>query len=237
MTKIKEQRMHQIYKISNNIVIKSRGKTLKQFIKPTSTSHIPPLSNQGVICSENKDKAELLNDFFCEQNTLDDNNTPVPPMTSQSDNMLNSVQFTPYEGETVLKSLKTGKASGPDSINNRILKELSQPLSHPLCDLFNFSIVTGKVPDIWKQANTPIFKKNDASDPTNYRTISPLSSIGKVLEKLVLKRIFNFFRINQVITTLQSGFVPGDSTVNQLVDIYNTFCKVGWLVVLGLTAL
>ena len=137
--------------------------------------------------------------------------------------MLNSVQFTPYEVETVLKSLKTGKASGPDSINNRILKELSQPLSHPLCDLFNFSIVTGKVPVIWKQANiTPIFKKNDASDHTNY---SLLSSIGKVLEKLVHKRIFNFFHDNQVITTLQSGLVPGDSTVNQLADIYNTFCK------------
>ena len=144
-------------------------------------------------------------------------------MISQSNNMLNSVQFTPYEVETVLKSLKTGKASGPDSINNRILKELSQPLSHPLCDLFNFSIVTGKVPVIWKQANiTPIFKKNDASDHTNY---SLLSSIGKVLEKLVHKRIFNFFHDNQVITTLQSGLVPGDSTVNQLADIYNTFCK------------
>ena len=82
------------------------------------------------------------------------------------------------------------------------------------------------MPDIWKQANiTPIFKKNDASDPTNYRPISLLSSIGKVLKKLVHKRIFNFFRDNQVITTLQSEFVPGDSTVNQLVDIYNTFCK------------
>ena len=147
-------------------------------------------------------------------------------MTSQSDNMLNSVQFTPYEVETVLKSLKTGKASGPDSINNRILKELSQPLSYPLCDLSNYSIATGKVPAIWKQANiTPIFKKNDVSDLTNYRPISLLSSIGKVLEKLVHKRIFNFFRDNQVITTLQSVFVPGDSTVNQLVDIYNTFCK------------
>ena len=69
------------------------------------------------------------------------------------------------------------------------------------------------------------FKKNDVSDPTNYRPISLLSSVGKVLEKLVHKRIFYFFRDNQVITTLQSGFVQGDSTVNQLVDIYNTFCK------------
>ena len=39
------------------------------------------------------------------------------------------------------------------------------------------------------------------------------------------KHLFNFFRDNHVITTLQSGFVPGDSTVNQLMDIYNTFCK------------
>ena len=37
--------------------------------------------------------------------------------------------------------------------------------------------------------------------------------------------LFNFFRENNTITTLQSGFIPGDSTVNQLVDIYNTFCK------------
>ena len=39
------------------------------------------------------------------------------------------------------------------------------------------------------------------------------------------KNVFNFFREHEVITTLQSGFIPGDSTVNQLVDVYNTFCK------------
>ena len=37
--------------------------------------------------------------------------------------------------------------------------------------------------------------------------------------------MFNFFLDQHAITSLQSGFVPGDSTVNQLVDIYNTFCK------------
>ena len=35
----------------------------------------------------------------------------------------------------------------------------------------------------------------------------------------------NFFHANNIISSLQSGFVPGDSTVNQLIDIYNTFCK------------
>ena len=45
------------------------------------------------------------------------------------------------------------------------------------------------------------------------------------MEKIVHKHMFNYFNDHSIITCLQSGFVPGDSTVNQLVDIYNTFCK------------
>ena len=45
--------------------------------------------------------------------------------------------------------------------------------------------------------------------------------MGKVLEKIVHKHVFDFFRDHNIITTLQSGFIPGD----QLTDIYNTFCK------------
>ena len=84
----------------------------------------------------------------------------------------------------------------------------------------------GKVPSLWKLANvTPIHKKNDPSDFSNYRPISLLSTIGKSLEKIIHKHVFNFLRANSVLTNLQSGFIPADSTVNQLVDIYNTFCK------------
>ena len=45
------------------------------------------------------------------------------------------------------------------------------------------------------------------------------------MKKNVHKHLLNFLNEHHVITTLQSGFVPGDSTANQLVDIYNTFCK------------
>ena len=69
----------------------------------------------------------------------------------------------------------------------------------------------------------PIHKKNDPYDVPNYRPISLLSTISKVLGKLCIT--LNFFRSNNVITAFQSGFVPGGSTVNQLIDIYNTFCK------------
>ena len=45
------------------------------------------------------------------------------------------------------------------------------------------------------------------------------------MEKIVHKHIFNYFKDHEIITCLQFRFVPGDSNVNQLVDIYNTFCK------------
>ena len=92
--------------------------------------------------------------------------------------------------------------------------------------LFNLSLSLSKVPKAWKEANvTPVFKKDDSTDCKNYRPISLLSTLGKVMEKIVHKHVFNFFSANNVITSLQSGFVPGDSTANQLVDIHNTFSK------------
>ena len=122
---------------------------------------------------------------------------------------LDYLTLTPEEVEQTLKSLSLGKAAGPDSINNRLLKELAQPLSFPLCDLFNFSLINGKVPKICKQANvSPIHKTNDPSEMLNYIPISLLRTVGKALEKIVHKHLFNCLRDNHVITTMQSGFGP-----------------------------
>ena len=57
-----------------------------------------------------------------------------------------------------------------------------------------------------------------------YRPISLLSCLGKVLERCVFKYTFNYLRDYQRISMNQSGFIPGDSTVNQLVNIYHNTC-------------
>ena len=70
----------------------------------------------------------------------------------------------PHEVGETLNSITVEKAAGLDGINNRLLKQLSKPLSNPLSDLFNFSLTLGKVPTTWKEANiTPIFERNDSS--------------------------------------------------------------------------
>ena len=136
---------------SNELGPKDWWKTLKQFIKPSSNSVIPPLSKEDIIYSEEKEKVEILNEHFSRQNSLDDTTATLPNIVQDNVSTLDTLNSTPIEVENVLKSLKTGKATGPDHINNRILKELSRPLSSPLYELFNFSMSSGKVPDIWKR--------------------------------------------------------------------------------------
>ena len=71
----------------------------------------------------------------------------------------------------------------------------------------------------------PVPKKGDLSIISNYRPISLLDSENKVFERLVFKYLFNHFRDNNLLSSFQSGFLPGDSTVNQLTFLYNTFCQ------------
>ena len=61
---------------------------------------------------------------------------------------------------------------------------------------------------------------------TSFCTYTSINALLKnLIKKKVHKYVFNFLMDHEVLTTLQSGFISGDSTVNQLVDIYNSFCK------------
>ena len=70
-------------------------------------------------------------------------------------------------------------------------------------DLSNASLIKEQVPAFWKQAEiTPINKRNDPSDITNYRPISLLSTVGKVLDNIVNKYVFDFLMDHGVLTIL-----------------------------------
>ena len=111
-------------------------------------------------------------------------------------------------------------------MNNKVLRELASEISEPLCSFFNYSLSLGSFPTPYKDANlSPIPKKGDLSLLTNHRPVSLLNSESKVFERLVFKHLFNHLSDNNILTPLQSGFLPGDSTVNQLTFLYNTFCR------------
>ena len=83
--------------------------------------------------------------------------------------------------------------------------------------IFNASLQQGKVPSAWKVANvTLVFKKGDNTCVENYRPISLLSLVSKVLERCIHKKILPF--LQPIISDGQHGFMPNRSCVTQLVD-------------------
>ena len=212
---------------SDTLSSKDWWATLKTFIIPNFKSTIPPLEYNGRIYTYETDKSNIFNQYFQGQTVLNDANAYLPDLPSPSyTTQLNSIILTPFEVESVLQTLKIGKASGPDGISNRILKELSHELSSPYCSLFNQSLRSGIFPSPYKDANvSPVPKKGDLSVVSNYRPISLLNSDAKLFERLVFKHFFNHLQGNNMLSSLQSGFIPGDSTVNQLTYLYHTFCE------------
>ena len=210
---------------SNTLTSRDWWSTLKPVISPTNSSSIPPLENNGQTYTDNLDKANLLNNYFREQTLINDDNVNVPDVANYDIvNELSSIILTPAEIEIVLKSLPVGKAVGPDGISNKILRELSVELSLPFCSLFNQSLQTGVFPDCWKISNVcPMPKSGNCSSLSNYRPVSLLCTSEKVFERTVLKHIFNHFQYNNILTPLHSGFIRGDSTVNQLTYLYDSF--------------
>jgi hypothetical protein len=79
---------------------------------------------------------------------------------------------------------------------------------------------TGVFPSVWKQANVvPIHKKNDKQRKENYRPISLLSCVGKIMERIVYNELYEYCSEHGLLTWRNSGFKRRDSTVNQLIYI------------------
>ena len=116
----------------------------------------------------------------------------------------------------IISSLDSHKSSGP----NIILKLLKNDISQQLSDIFKMSLSTGQFPSVPKIAKfIPIHKKQSKVDYTNYRPISLLSNIEKIIEKLMYKRLSNFLDINNLIYSLQFGFRPEYSTSHALTNL------------------
>ena len=137
------------------------------------------------------------------------------PRSEQFDN--NDVfSFSDVTTSTVLshlKSLDTRKSAGPDNLSARFLKDIAHEIAAPLTSLFNFSLQHGTFPAAWKQSNiTPIYKGGPVDDPSNYRPISVVSVIAKILEKIVSVQLSGYLETNHLFHPHQGAYRSGKST-------------------------
>ena len=130
------------------------------------------------------------------------------------------------EIETIIKKLAPKNSSGHDGISNKLLKDLGSELCYPLQIIFNKSLKDGEFPDIMKLADVvPLYKNKNRDACTNYRPISLLLTISKVLEKIVYKCTYNFLDSNKLLYESQYGFRFRHSCENAITELTGSVLK------------
>ena len=136
------------------------------------------------------------------------------------------IQISTKRIECLLKKLNPHKAAGPDQIKPFVLQTLHTELAPILQVIFQMSFNQGKLPNIWKDANvSPVFKKGDKSEPSDYRPISLTCVLCKVLEHIVASSLSRHFTDLNILYELQHGFRERRSCETQLIMLVDELSK------------
>ena len=187
---------------------------------------IPPLLENGLFITDFTEKAQLFNDYFILQCTTIDTGSGLPRNIPVPTSLISDLNISEEKILNIIRSLNPNKAHGWDEISIRMIKISDASLLTPLRIIFTNCLRQGVFPEIWRCANVvPVHKKNEKNVKSNYRPISLLPIFGKMFEKLVYDSLYSHLVFCNLLNPNQSGFRPGDSTVNQLISITHTIFK------------
>jgi len=198
----------------------------------TPTRSVPLLFDHSVQVFNSADKAELLVQQFERIHHLNSNvgtanhahivNHTVNKYFSRPHPHVPAAQLTkPYELRRLIQSLKLKSAPGTEGISATMLRSLSRTALIHLIQIFNHNLRPGYFPYAWKTAMVIPFQKpgKPLSDPGSHRPISLLSTVSKLLERVVAHRANSLTHRNLILHPEQLGFRKQHSTVSQLARI------------------
>ena len=202
-------------------------------------SVIPNKSSPSNLTHDSDEKAKLASEFNAhfanvagnirKRNGIDNVHVPNNTESIKSSVKHQGFIFSPVTEDEVLKSiysLKNTKSVGIDDINSFILKASAPVIVKSLTHLINKSLLEGIFPSRWKTAKiVPVLKKGDKMQADNYRPISLLSCVSKILEKVVQKQLVFYLRTNGILSKEQSGFRLKHSTNTALIKVTDEWLR------------
>ena len=120
----------------------------------------------------------------------------------------------------IIKTIDAKKGHGWDNISIKMIQICGDPIALPLMFVFETTLKEKKFPDIWKKANVvSVHKREKKNLVKNYHSIILLPVFSKVFERIIYNSLFNRFIGNKRFTPSQTGFLPADSCIAQLLAI------------------
>ena len=209
---------------SGNTSQKTWWSLARDIYRPRNDTSEAPLESDGRLITSAEERAEIFNKYFADMNNVEggEDEVETPVRKHQNAVGLNNLHWEAHEVEKAIRRMKTNSATGYDGISNLALQKTAHVISRQLVPLFNGCIQRGCMPLCWKKVDvTPIHKKSSLNDVQNYRPISLLSCLSKVLERLVSDNLRDYLEGSNIITAAQYGFRKKSSTLDQLLDVYD----------------
>ena len=214
--------------VEENIVSADNVNTFYKFVNNRLSNRSSVLSVTDMDGSElinDLDIANAFNDYFASVVVNSNNLTPAIP-SYHIVSPLASISFSEGDVLAAINKLKSNLSAGPDGLPPLLFKRVKHAITVPLTLVFRQLLSVGCVPDEWKNAViTPVHKKGSTSSLTNYRPISITCVPCKLLERIVVSRIYNHLVFNDVLHCEQHGFVRGLSTCTNLLTSLNDWTR------------
>ena len=167
---------------------------------------INSLRENGILKTDTLDKANICNRQF-ESVFTREPDTEIPSKGTSPFTSMGEITVDPKGVLKLLNNLNIHKASGPDGLSARVLKECSSEISPMLALIYNESLAQGTVPDDWRQANVaPVFKKGEKYNAANYRPVSLTCICCKTLEHIIVSNINKHLAFESILAGCQHGF-------------------------------
>ena len=127
---------------------------------------------------------------------------------------------TTNEVMKVIRQISNKSSTAEDQLSNNVIKLCGPVISPYLSRIYNECITKETFPKAWKVSRIfPIFKSGERSLPQNYRPISLLSAMSKILEKILHSRMIKFVEKHKLLSSNQFGFRPKQSCVNAISEL------------------
>jgi hypothetical protein len=209
---------------------KKTWETLNEILgKPKKTESVGQINIDGVPESDPSKIANQFNSFFTSIGKKISND--VPNVNIEPEDYINYGRnipemnlgnTTPEHVLKVIRKFKNKSSCDVHGVSTKMIKHIGPEISVPLAHVFNLSLVSGKFPAMLKQCRViPIFKSGNHLECDNYRPISLLSSVSKILEKIVSEKLLYHLTSNDLLYVHQYGFIPKKSAEHNLMHIIN----------------
>jgi hypothetical protein len=184
---------------------KKTWETLNEILgKSKKSESVEKISVNGITTSDPCEIANRFNSFFVSVGQQISNS--VPPIAKSPEDYVNYEReipemlmqnTTPEHVKKVIRQLKAKQSSDANGVSSKMIRFIGDVIANPLSHIFNISLNNGVFPSKLKLCRViPIFKAGNSLECDNYRPISLLSSISKILEKIVAKKLITHLLSN-----------------------------------------